>query len=130
VMFIGPNLEAVLAKLPNDGPLFPRLRQFGENIRASNFTKVCRRAGVVGVSLHCYRYSWSERAKRAGMPEREAMQQLGHNSRAVHRFYARKAGMITFPIEHYEAIRKGKIIQMDSEESPFKYPLVSRPAES
>jgi hypothetical protein len=32
-----------------------------------------------------------ERAKVAGIPERFAMQNLGHNSEALHRAYAKKA---------------------------------------
>ena len=115
VMIIGPNLQAVLAKLPQEGPLFPRLRVLGEHVRASHFTKLCRRANVEGVCLHCYRYSWAQRAKRAGMPEREAMGQLGHNSKAIHRAYSKNAHIVTLPIEHYEAVRKGKIIRMEEE---------------
>jgi hypothetical protein len=36
------------------------------------------------------RYAWAERAKTAGYPERFAMENLGHNSKAVHRAYARR----------------------------------------
>jgi hypothetical protein len=47
---------------------------------------------VKGVTLHCYRYSWAERAKTAGYPERFAQEALGHDSKAVHRAYAREPG--------------------------------------
>jgi integrase len=43
------------------------------------------------VTLHSYRYSWAERAREAGYPERAAQEVLGHGSKAVHRAYARKA---------------------------------------
>ncbi len=42
--------------------------------RATEFTRVCRRAGVHGVTLHCYRYAWAERAKQCGYPERFAQE--------------------------------------------------------
>jgi integrase len=43
------------------------------------------------VSLHSYRYAWAERALKRGFPERFAQQALGHNSKAVHRAYAKHA---------------------------------------
>jgi integrase len=46
---------------------------------------------IKGVSLHSYRYTWAERAKQCGYPERFAQEALGHNSKAVHRAYARQA---------------------------------------
>lgn len=114
VMVVGANLQAVLSKLPQEGPLFPRLRGLGEHVRASHFTKLCRRAGVVGVSLHCYRYSWAQRAKTAGMPEREAMSHLGHNSAPVHRYYSRNAQVAVLPIEYYEAEGQKKIVAFNA----------------
>jgi integrase len=110
-LVIGASLQAILNKVPKEGWLFPRLRLFTEAVRASHFTKVCRRAGVSGVSLHSYRYSWGERAKAAGMPEREAMSHLGHNSAPVHRYYSRNAQIVTLPIEHYEALRAEKMLE-------------------
>jgi integrase len=85
---MGDGMRKVLKELPSVGPLFPRLRLLGENMRAGHFCKVCQRAGVTGVSLHSYRYAWAERACSAGMPEREAQAHLGHGSRAVHRAYS------------------------------------------
>jgi integrase len=57
---------------------------------------------VSGVSLHCYRYAWAERAKTVGMPERFAQAALGHNSKAIHRAYAKKALIIAPSLEDYE----------------------------
>jgi len=45
------------------------------------------------VTLHSYRYAWAERAKTCGYPERFAQEALGHNSKAVHRAYAKRALM-------------------------------------
>jgi len=112
---IGDGMRAVLKELPTVGPLFPRLRLLGENMRAGHFCKVCQRAGLTGVSLHSYRYAWAERACSAGMPEREAQAHLGHGSRAVHRAYARNAEIVTLPLEHYEKIKAAKLL-------PFKLP--------
>lgn len=107
---IGARLETLLKSLPPTGPLFPRLRLLGENMRAGHFCKVCKRASVAGVSLHSYRYAWAERAYAAGMPEREAQAHLGHGSKAIHRAYAKKAHVLTLPLEDYEAIKTKKLL--------------------
>ena len=57
---------------------------------------------MFGVTLHCYRYAWAERAKVVGMPERFAQAALGHNSKAIHRAYAKKAVIIAPSLEDYE----------------------------
>jgi integrase len=54
---------------------------------------------IEGVSLHSYRYSWAERAKVAGIPQRWAQAALGHNSKAVHNAYARNAHVVCPPID-------------------------------
>jgi hypothetical protein len=41
----------------------------------------------------------AERGAKAGYPERYAQQALGHNSKAVHRAYARKAQVKVPPLE-------------------------------
>jgi integrase len=82
--------------------LFPKLSTISANDRASRFRRHCIRAGVKGVTLHSYRYAWAERAKMAGMPERFAQAGLGHNSKAIHRAYARKAQIIVPSLEEYE----------------------------
>jgi integrase len=107
---MGVGLKTILKELPSAGPLFPRLRLLSEDERASHFRKVCLRAGMGGVTLHSYRYSWAERACSAGMPEREAQAHLGHGSRAIHRAYARNAEVVTLPLDHYEKIKAAKLL--------------------
>jgi len=51
---------------------------------------------------HSYRYAWAERAKTCGYPERFAQLALGHNSKAVHRAYAKAAQVTLPPLEEYE----------------------------
>jgi len=109
-LVIGPRLEALLRQLPDAGPLFPRLRLLTEGQRASHFGKVCLRESISGVTLHSYRYGWAERACAAGIPEREAQSHLGHGSQAVHRAYAKRAEVVTLPLEHYEAIKDKKLL--------------------
>jgi integrase len=58
--------------------------------------------GVCGVSLHSYRYAWAERAKACGYPERFAQAALGHNSKAVHRAYAKRAQVKLPALEDWE----------------------------
>ena len=99
-----------MKQLPWAGPLFPRLRLLGENMRAGHFCKVCKRTGLVGVSLHSYRYAWAERAYAAGMPEREAQAHLGHGSKTIHRAYAKKAHVVTLPLEDYESLKSKKLL--------------------
>ncbi len=100
---LGKALETVLSHLPTTGALFQNLSKFTANDRASRFRRRCHKAGVSGVTLHCYRYAWAERAKVVGMPERFAQAALGHNSKAIHRAYARKAIIIAPSLEEYEA---------------------------
>ena len=99
---ISTALERVLHQLPTTGFLFPKLSTFAANDRANRFRRRCHKAGVSGVSLHCYRYAWAERAKMVGMPERFAQAALGHNSKAIHRAYAKKAVIIAPSLEDYE----------------------------
>ena len=66
---------------------------------------------IEGRSLHSYRYAWAQRARAAGMPEREAMNHLGHESRAVHAAYAGGAQLAVLPLEFYEAQKEEKVIQ-------------------
>jgi integrase len=99
---ISTALEKALQQLPTTGALFPHLSQFTANDRASRFRRRCHKAGVFGMTLHCYRYAWAERAKVVGMPERFAQAALGHNSKAIHRAYAKKAVIIAPSLEDYE----------------------------
>ena len=99
---ISKKLETVLGHLPTTGVLFPKLSTLTANDRASRFRRRALKAGVTGVTLHCYRYAWAERAKIVGMPERFAQAALGHNSKAIHRAYAKRAEIIVPSLEEYE----------------------------
>jgi integrase len=99
---ISTALEKVLQQLPTTGALFPNLSTLPANHRANVFRYHRRRAGVSGVTLHCYRYAWAERAKTVGMPERFAQAALGHGSKAIHRAYAKKALIIVPSLDDYE----------------------------
>jgi integrase len=115
LLSIGPEFEKILRQLPSEGVLFPYLRTVRAGDRATEFKQRCEGLGIKGISLHSYRYSWSERAKRAGMPERFAMQALGHNSKAVHRFYSKKAIVVIPSLEDYE---QGKVVPFPRPEEP------------
>jgi integrase len=99
---IGPRLELLLRKLPAAGHLFPKLAATTENARSAEFWRRCKLLGITGVSLHSYRYAWAQRAKECGYPERFAQEALGHNSKAVHRAYARHARVLLPSIESFE----------------------------
>ena len=59
--------------------------------RATEFRQRCIGLEIHGVTLHSYRY-----------PERFAQLALGHNSKAVHRAYAKRAQVTLPPLEDYE----------------------------
>lgn len=109
----GEEMAAVLKELPPQGYLFPREARMHEKNRAKEFHRRCKGLNVHGVSLHSYRYAWAERAKTAGYPERFAQAALGHNSKAVHRVYSRKAAMQLPCLEDYERDSGEKIIPME-----------------
>lgn len=98
----GTEVEEILAGLPKSGPLFPYLITVRCADRATEFRQRCTGLGIHGVSLHSYRYAWAERAKSCGYPERFAQLALGHNSKAVHRAYARKAMVVVPSLEDFE----------------------------
>ena len=102
IVRFGEAFAEILRGLPHTGQLFPRLAAMDEKHRASLFQLDCRRTGINGISLHSYRYAWAERAKVAGYPERFAQEALGHNSKAIHRAYAKKAQVTLPPLEEYE----------------------------
>lgn len=93
-LVIGKGLEVILRQLPDTGPLFQTITKMDDRSRSCFMWKLCGRLGIKGVSLHSYRYSWAERAKVAGIPQRWAQAALGHNSKAVHEAYARNAQVI------------------------------------
>ncbi len=69
---------------------------------AAEFARACRLLGIEGITLHSYRYAWAERARTCRYPERFAQEALGHNSKAVHRAYAKKARVLIPTLEDYE----------------------------
>ena len=106
-------METILRSLPTQGLLFPRLALLKEKYRGQEFRRRCAGLGIFGVTLHCYRYAWAERAKVCGYPERFAQEALGHNSKAVHRAYARKAQVRLPSLESYERqAAESRIIQL------------------
>jgi len=99
----GAEIEAILKRRPAVGPLFPYLRTVRAGDRATEFHQRCVGLEISGVSLHSYRYAWAERAKTVvGYPERFAQEALGHNSKAVHRAYAKRALMKILSLEENE----------------------------
>ncbi|HSI86576.1 MAG TPA: tyrosine-type recombinase/integrase [Candidatus Methylacidiphilales bacterium] len=108
---IGPKLQALLDQLPQEGYFFPKIRLELAKHRASEFKRRCRTLKIKGRVLHSYRYAWAQRARSAGMPEREAMNHLGHKSKAIHAAYGRRAQVTTLPLEYYEMQKAKKIIE-------------------
>jgi integrase len=102
IVHLGGLALNLLNDLPSEGPLFPHLSRARAGDRATEFASRCRQLGIKGVTLHSYRYAWAERAKTAGYPERFAQEALGHNSKAVHRAYAKRALMKIPSLEDYE----------------------------
>lgn len=106
----GGQAAAILEQLPREGSLFPKVGRWKESDRAKAFIRRCKLVGVVGVSLHSYRYAWAERARSCGYPERPAQEALGHNSKAVHRAYARNAQVMVPSLEEFEKRSEKKVI--------------------
>ena len=96
------DIEAVLKRRPVVGQLFPYLCTVRAGDRATEFKQRCDGLGISGVSLHSYRYAWAERALKCGFPERFAQQALGHNSKAVHRAYAKHAEVTVPSLDDWE----------------------------
>ena len=115
IMRFDDEVAQILRSLPQSGPLFPYLRTVRAGDRATEFKQRCEGLNIKGVSLHSYRYAWAERAKKAGYPERFAQEALGHNSKAVHRAYARKAQVELPSLGEYERHRAmfadGKVVE-------------------
>ena len=123
---IGKALRELLETLPKSGPLFPTVMTAGANARSTEFSRRCRIAGVSGVSLHCYRHSWAQRAKMCGYPQRFAQEALGHSSRAVHEAYAKGAMVILPPLDEYESLAERKVIAMPLRISLNEHPAVAQ----
>src|ERR1700733_2447778 len=107
LVHLGHDALNVFKDLPAEGVLFPYLSRVRAGDRATEFGQRCRQLGITGITLHSYRYAWAERAKTAGMPERFAQEALGHNSKAVHRAYAKRAVMKIPSLEDYEKKPEG-----------------------
>jgi integrase len=119
VVHFGNDFAAVLEKLPKQGPLFPTFSKLKEGHRSTHFKRTCRKAGVKGVTLHSYRYAWAERARVAGYPERFAQEALGHNSKAVHRAYAKNAQVVLPSLESFETkAREQNIVPFPKPQEP------------
>lgn len=120
----GKRCEAILKRLSeNGGPFFSYLRTVRSCDRATEFKQRCKGLDIKGVTLHCYRYAWAERARIAGYPRRYAEEALGHNSKAVHAAYARKAQVTVPSLEEYEEARKQeKLVKVEfkSTEAPVQ----------
>jgi integrase len=99
IMRLGSEALNLLKDLPAEGPLFPYLATVRAGDRATEFWSGCRQLNINGVTVHSNRYAWAERALN---PERFAMENLGHNSKAVHRAYAKRVLMKLPSLEEYE----------------------------
>lgn len=108
LVHLGTDTLSLLKDLPSEGPLFPYLSKVRASDRATEFKQRCRQLNIQGVTLHSYRYAWAERAKSAGYPERFAQEALGHNSKAVHRAYAKRALVKIPSLEEYEKLAEEK----------------------
>ena len=102
LIHLGGEALNLFKDLPSEGVLFPYLSRVRAGDCATEFGQRCRQLGIKGVTLHSYRYAWAERAKTVGYPERFAQEALGHNSKAVHRTYAKRAQVLLPTLEDYE----------------------------
>ncbi len=111
VLRFGDDVAEILQRLPASGNLFPkyatlssadRATRFAERVERLGIKKRSEEADIPSICLHSYRYSWAERARAAGYPERYAQEALGHQSTAIHRAYAKRAQVELPPLEQYE----------------------------
>ncbi len=96
------EVAEVLKRRPQSGPLFPYLRTVRPGDRATEFKQRCLGLEIHGVSLHSYRYAWAERARKCGYPQRFAQEALGHNSKAVHHAYSKRAEVTVPSLDEWE----------------------------
>jgi integrase len=121
----GSDVAAILSALPKEGLLFPYLNRVRAGDRATEFKQRCRGLDIKGVSLHSYRYAWAERARSCGYPERFAQEALGHNSKAMHRAYAKRANVKIPSLEEFEAKpANGKVVELPLSAENGKQPPV------
>jgi len=122
----GDEVAEVLRRLPQSGPLFPYMRRVRAGDRATEFKQRCRGLGITGISLHSYRYAWAERARTCGYPERFAQEALGHNSKAVHRAYARHAKVVLPSLESFEKkAQEAKILPFPTAGNSAPEPVIA-----
>lgn len=122
----GDEVEAILKRRPQTGPLFPYLCTVRPGDRATEFKQRCVGLKIKGVSLHSYRYAWAERALKCGYPERFAQQALGHNSKAVHHAYSKHAEVTVPSLDDWEkqwdknpqGMEKPKVVAVDFHAQP------------
>jgi integrase len=88
-LHFGAILANLMNDLPGEGFIMPRIARMKASYRAKAFSRRRDLVGLSGVSLHSYRYDWTERARTCGYPERFAMENLGHGSIAVAHAYSR-----------------------------------------
>jgi integrase len=119
------QLAEILNTLPLSGRLFPKFGLIREAHRATEFKRCCRRAGIEGVTLHSYRYGFAQRALQCGYPERFAQEALGHNSKAVHRSYARKAKVTLPSLNEWAAQLSPNVVPFDAHKSAALRPTVA-----
>ena len=107
----GDDVAEILKRLPTSGKLFQKYSMLSSADRATRFAERVERlgikersaaAGIPSICLHSYRYSWAERARAAGYPERYAQETLGHQSSSFARFYSKRAAVELPPLEQYE----------------------------
>jgi integrase len=112
IIHLGQETMEILRRLPREGHLFPYLATVCTGDRATVFRERCIGLGITGVTLHSYRYSWAERARRAGYPERFAQEALGHKCKAVHRAYARRAEVRIDSLESWERKMNASMVRV------------------
>jgi integrase len=123
IIHFGDEVTAILKSLPQTGPLFPNLINVASKDRANEFRQRCRGLGITGVTLHCYRYAWAERARKYGFPQRFAQEALGHNSKAVHAAYAKKAEVHIPSLEDWGKQMKEKVLRVEFAGQPDSKPV-------
>ena len=116
LVHLGKEALNLFKDLRAEGMLFPYLAGVRAGDRATEFGQRCRQLGITGVTLHSYRYAWAERARSVGYPERFAQEALGHNSKAVHRAYAKRALVKIPSLEEYEQRATEKVRPARQEE--------------
>src|ERR1019366_6059565 len=102
IVHLGGEALSLFKDLPAEGMLFPYLSKVRAGDRATEFGQRCRRLGIIGVTLHSYRYAWAERAKICAYPKRFAQEALAQNTNAVPRAYGKRAFMKIPSLEGYE----------------------------